>query len=357
MPRFLGFPNNTTTALDLGSFTQTKVSCSGASGATSLTATGSFSPGNRLFIWQGRGGGNVGKYEDNRVLSYTSGTITLAHPLENTYTDSGNEQAQVLVVPEVTSVTGSYTVPAWDGDVGGIVVIACDYFNGVINGDSAGYLGGLGWNLNNYAGYAEGTAGVRLPLGSLPGSSNANNGNGGGSSNSGSGAGGGNGAAGTNGVYVVTGPGGLGGAAVGQADLTTGIFMGGGAGGSIGAQSLPGGNGGGVAVIYARKFGSSTAVSLKGGNGGNHTIATGSGGSGGAGGSLWMVSQDYSLVSSANFSVAGGTGGTGSGSPSTSGVSGAVGRIRVIGCSGTTISGASQQTGGFSFCGSFVGIL
>lgn len=355
MPRFLGFPKSTGSALALGSFTQTKVSCSGTSGSTSLTATGSFSTGDRLFIWQSRGGSNVGKYEDNRVASYTTGTITLVHPLENTYTDSGSEQAQVLIVPESSTVTGSYTIPAWNGNVGGITVIACDYFNGTINGDAAGYLGGLGWNLNNYAGYGEGTVGARL--GSVPGSTNANNGNGGGSSNSGCGAGGGNGAAGTNGIYVVTGPAGIGGVEVGQADLSTGIFMGGGAGGSIGAQSLPGGNGGGVAVIYARKFGSSTAISLKGGNGQNHTIAAGSGGSGGAGGSMLLIGVDYSQITASNLSVSGGTGGTSSGSPSTAGVSGAVGRIRVVGCRGTTISGASQQTGGQSFCGSFVGIL
>ena len=240
--RFLGLGNGSDGVIALGSYTPLKYTCSGSSGTSSLTATGTFAAGDRLFIHQSRGTG-VGYYEDNRVASYTTGTITLVHPLEHTYTDSGNSQAQVLVVKEASSVTGSITVPAWDGDKGGLFVIACNgVFNGIVNANELGFrFGRAGQNPNggssdNIDGeQGEGTAGA----GGTRGADGAN-GNGGGAgdhstiSNEGGngGAGGGHASAGDPGL-VQRGTAGTGGTAVGQAAITSLYFGGGGGGGGF----------------------------------------------------------------------------------------------------------------------------
>ena len=174
MARFLGIGSGSSGIIALGSYTPVNVTCSGTSGATSLSATGSFSAGDRLFIHQTRGT-SAGVYEDNRVASYSTGTITLVHPLENTYTDSGASQAQVVVVKEASSVTGSYTIPAWDGDTGGLFVMACSgTFAGTVDATEKGFRGGAGQSSNS--GYqGEGSGGA----GSVAATANGNGGGGG----------------------------------------------------------------------------------------------------------------------------------------------------------------------------------
>lgn len=350
--RFLGLGNGSSGIVDLSSYTPIVSSCSGTSGSTSLTATNaSFSAGQRVFIHQSRGGANVGLGEDNTIESYVAGTITLVHPLERDYTDSGAEQAQVVVVPQASKVTGSITVPAWDGDVGGLFVIACNGdFDGTIDANGKGYIGGLGYNLGAFAGYGEGTVGPRRAT--VPGVSNAANGNGGGASNFGVGSSGGHATVGNQGTLEGGSSLGVVGAAVGSANMSAGIFPGGGAAGSWGAESLEGGDGGGIIIVYARKITSSASITANGSNGQNHVISSGAGASGGAGGSILIKSVNSDV--SGTITATGGTGGTGSGTGSDNpGVAGANGRIRIESCSvsGETDPVASKSTGGHSYCG------
>lgn len=358
MSRFLGLGNGADGVLNLSSYTQLKYSCSGSSGSTTLSATGSFSAGDRLFIHQTRGSG-VGAYEDNRVVSYTTGTITLAYPLSNTYTNSGSSQAQVLVVKEVSVASGSITLPTWNGDVGGLFVVACTgTVSGTISGSGRGFAGGAA--RNEYAYYGEGSSGA-----SALSSTGARNGNGGGAGHHDgissnlhvSGAGGGNGSAGENsqGSYQTTG--GLGGSAVGSANLAT-LFLGGGGGGAAGKPDVvsstggAGARGGGIVVIYAKKITATIAVNgATGGSGVGQGDPDASGGGGGAGGSILLKCVE----TSSSLSASGGSGGGGI----ASGGDGGVGRIRIESCS-TSASAtptASLDTGGHSYCGSGAFIL
>lgn len=285
MSRYLGLGEGSDSTVNLSSYTQIVASCSGSSGSTSLTATNaSFSAGQRIFIHQSRGTG-AGAYEDNKILSYVAGTITFVHPLENDYTDSGASQAQVVVVPQATDVTGSFTVDAWDGDTGGLFVIACTgTFSGTINANGKGFRGASGVSQNTHGKNAEGSVGA--------GGSGVNtaNGNGGGGGDGasvgvggpiGGGAGGGYGTAGEDGGGSGGGTGGSGGLQVGSTDMTSTIFLGGG-GGSAGAgnnsTSLDGGDGGGIIVVYANNITSSASLTADGENGGG-------GGSGSSAGS------------------------------------------------------------------------
>lgn len=369
MARFLGFGNGSDGVVNLSSYTPLKYSCSGSSGSYSLSTTGSFSAGQRLFIIQSRGTG-VGGYEDNRVASYTAGTVTLVHPLERTYTDSGASQAQVLIVKEASAVTGSITVPAWDGNVGGSLVIACNgVFSGTINGNGKGYRAdAAATGANDSGDQGEGTAGPQGTQSKLP---NGNGGGGGegysGSSRAGGGGGGGHANAGVNGRQGLSGDlqteGGLGGYAVGSASMDSGIFLGGAGGGGgcsyvgDGETAGKGGNGGAIVVIYAKKITSSTNITVNGQDGTQPTRDGLGGGGGGAGGSILIkaVNADVSGTITAN----GGARGEGSGAGPIPGGAGSVGRIRIESCSltGSTSPLASTSTGGHSYCGNISAIL
>lgn len=356
MARFLGFSNGSA-PLDLSTYTPIKATCSGTAGATSLTATGSFVAGQRIFICQMRGTG-AGQYEDNYVGSYTSGTITTVLPLEYDYGDSGANQAQVVVVPEASSVTGTLTVPAWDGDVGGLSVIACSgTFSGIIDVSGKGFRGGAGragaGNVFAYCG--EGTGGA-----SAINASEAANGNGAGSSKAGSnvnhgngGAGGGNGAAGVQGGNYSDAPLGAGGLEVGDVAIST-IFMGGGGSGGVNNSGSPvtnGANGGGIIVVYAQSI-SATASLLANGASASGAVNNGYAcGGGGAGGTILLRTSDISIGTDL-IQAAAGIGGKGD--TLKLGGNGSVGRIRVEACSasGTTSPTASSVVGGHDFCSS-----
>ena len=80
--------------------------CSGTSGSTSLTlaSAGSFSNQDLVIIHQTRGTG-VGNWELNQVASGAgTTTLTLTNDLTNTYTNSGNSKAQILTMPQYSSV-------------------------------------------------------------------------------------------------------------------------------------------------------------------------------------------------------------------------------------------------------------
>lgn len=364
MARFLGIGNGQDGVIALGSYTQIKASCSGSSGATSLSATGSFSAGQRLFICQMRGTG-VGAYEDNQVASYVAGTITLVHPLQNTYTDSGASQAQVVVVPQASSVTGSFTLADWDGDVGGLFVIACSgVFSGTITATGAGYIGGASvLGVVGGAGQAgKQGEGSTASGGTQSTSANTDGGGGGGvgADGGGGGGGGGYGASGSNGE-AGQGTGGTGGTALGQAEITS-LFMGGGGGSGAGESndnegphtSGAGGNGGGIIVVYSNNISSSASLVANGDNGGNfsgHTGIDSSGtGGGGAGGSILIKGTTVDV--SGTVTASGGTAISNAFSGGAGG-DGAVGRIRIEGCSitGSTTPSASESEGGHSWCG------
>lgn len=358
MARFLGLGPGTDGTIDLGSYTQTWVTCSGTDGVSSLTATGTFSAGDRLFITQSRGGVNTGKYEDNRVLSYTAGTITLVHPLENDYTDSGDEQAQCTVVKEASSVTGSYTVPAWDGDVGGGFVMACNgTFDGIIDGKGKGFRGGargFSFGENTYGQQGESISGTGAQNTLSP-----NDGGGGGGYirdgiNS-EGTGGGGASYGTlgesGGNYIGPDLGGSPGGLYGNEALTL-LFMGsGGGGGGMGdadpVTSLGAGQpGGAFFVIYANKIGSSASIDIDGVDGTDSNLDQGGGGAGSGGSGLV---KSVSINPSATFTAKGGARGGGS----SNGGAGGDGRIRFEACSAgpTTDPVASESTGGHTYCG------
>lgn len=321
-------------------------SCTGNLGELTLTATNaSFQAGQLILIHQSRGA-TAGRWELNKISNYSTGTITLTDPLQHTYIDSSAYQAQVRVIPQYNNVTINsgitYTVKAWDGNVGGIMAFAA---KGVVQGVSSsvislaggagasgtsgnpaggtggGFRGGMADAVNN-DGSGQGIQGEGT-LGAGTNSGNAN-GNGGGAARGTAdapGAGGGNGTAGTG----VSAPGGSasGGSAVGNAALTR-MFFGGGAGGAtdnVGNNVGGGGAGGGILLILTPSLDlTNLSISLNGGNGGG----TKHGGGGGAGGSaLFKV---INATFGTNKITA--TGGTNSAS-SRPGGAGGVGRVHV----------------------------
>src|SRR3990167_8995569 len=129
MAQFLGFGSGGDGAATLsGTQAPVDASCSGSSGATSLSATNASFAANQLILVAQMRGTGVGGWEVNKIASYAAGTITTVLPLVNTYTDSGDSQAQVIVLPQYSSVTisGTFAVKAWDGNVGGIGCFLCN---------------------------------------------------------------------------------------------------------------------------------------------------------------------------------------------------------------------------------------
>lgn len=364
MAQFITWGSGADGAVSLsGTFSPTDASCSGSSGSFSLSATNaSFASGQLVFIHQTRGT-SAGAWEWNFISSYSSGTITLRHPLANTYTDSGASQAQVIVVPQYSRVTvsGGLASKRWltTHEVGGIIpIIASDSITitGSVTTAENGYDQGIeAFGFNGQQG--EGTAGAEGTV------STAANGSGAGggvkhATSAGGGGGGGHATAGSNGG-AGSGGAGTGGEAAGNSALTTMVFGGGGgAGGSGTTASNFGGSGapgGGIILLFAPKVTVSGTVSCNGGAGqdgtnGSGGASTGGGGGGGAGGSIFVKAITASIgtnlltVNSGANGISLGAGGAGG--------AGAVGRIRVESCSLTgSATNATYSTGGHSFCG------
>lgn len=325
--------------------TLTKDSCSGTATSTTLTTAGStFANGDVLLIHQTRGTG-VGQWEINRVSSGGgTATLTLQVALNYTYTDSGASQAQATKIPMYSNVTvesGTWTVPAWDGNTGGILVFASNgttTVTGTISGSGKGHVGGSANIVNNGSGYqGEGTGGSSA----LSTSANGNSG-GGGQGNTGSGgqpagAGGGNGAAGTSATVAV------GGSAVGSSDLITLCLGGAGGGGATnssgtdGERGGAGGSGGSAIFIFSKYITISGSIVANGNNGSNTGGIHSGGGGGGAGGSSLVVCQTASLGSSLITASAGAGGSGGAG-----GAAGGTGRIAVH--HSATVTGTTSPT-------------
>jgi hypothetical protein len=372
MPRFLGMGNGASGTWTPGTTTHAPIdaSCSGTAGSNSLSATNaSFATGQRIFIFQARGTG-VGLHEDNVIASYSTGTITTLYPLENTYTDSGASQAQVIVCPNYSgaNIAGTLTGKAWDGDKGGLMPIITNgvvTISGTLNLSGKGYRGGAGYatgqtgqNLSNVQGYCgEGTTAA-----STQGAANAANGNGAGAGGAGTdgnhasgGSGGSNGTIGTSGEYSGGTPGAPG-AVVGDATDAK-IFMGGGGGGGTkhGANTTKAGAAGaGALVIYTRKLVITGTVNLKGADaeqGVNGDITDWAFGGGGAGG--FVLIRAMEVVGADKILLSGGLGGVKYYSR-VNGGNGGQGRAIIKACICSTQPTGSAVTlnkGGHSYCG------
>jgi len=314
--------------------TLTKDSCSGSSSSTTLTTAGStFANGDVLLIHQSRGTG-VGQWEINKV---TSGggttTLTLQTALQYTYTDSGASQAQAIKIPQYSSVTvqsGSWTVPTWDGNTGGIIPIACSgtfTVTGTIAANAKGYVGPPAISSANVHTSAQGEGDV----GAGGNFSVAANGTGGGGSffsNDGvPAAGGGHATVGGDG-FGGSQPSIHGGVASDSADLLNMVFGGAGGDGNTRADagtSGKGGNSGGIVLLMVSNLSVAGGITVAGENGGNDGNGTQGGGGAGSGGSI-LVACATATLGSGLLVGTGGTGGTGNNG---SGGNGGTGRISI----------------------------
>jgi hypothetical protein len=341
--------------------TLTKDSCSGTSSSTTLTTSGStFANGDLLLIHQTRGTG-VGQWEINKVSSGGGTTsLTLQTALQYTYTDSGSSQAQAIKIPQYTDVTvqsGTWTIPAWDGNTGGILVFGATgtvTVTGDITGTGTAGVNGANTSPSNGGGFVGGiskaspsTQAVQGEGSAAAGSASTSaNGNGGGGAYSGDGiaggGGGGNGVAGSNGTDQASATvKGTGGSTSGAADLTTMTFGGAGGGGASNgdADSGSGGNGGGILVIFGATISVSGTINVGGGNGGTtgSSSADNTGGGAGAGGSI-LIGCDTATLGTTKLLASGGTGGVGF----RSGGDGGAGRIAVH--HNDTVTGTTTPT-------------
>lgn len=291
--------------------------CTGTSGTKSLSATNvSFAAGQKVLIHQTQGTG-AGTKQENKIASYTAGTITLEDNLNADYTTG----AQVRVVKQYTDVTiqsgKTYSAKAWNGTVGGILAFLANgtiTATGIIsasgNAGTAGSGGGAGGTGKGFRGGAGAAAAVTATQGEgLTGTgttSYAANGIGGGGGSTAAGAptlasggGGGYGTAGTSGTASAGGNPGAGGSTSGSADLTT-MQLGGGGGGSAGRNGSGGlitggggGGGGGIIFIAGTTVTVTGSITASGGAGG--VDANGYAGGGGAGGSVLIKAQTATL--------------------------------------------------------------
>lgn len=330
----------------------TDSSATGTLDSYSLTATNaSFAAGQVILIIQMQGTG-AGTWQRTKIASYTAGTITTEDQLNFSYNStSGNNKAQVLVMPQYTSVTVNsgitWGAKAWNGTVGGILAFLCNGVftnNGTVTAASRGFRGGIkfqsgtgGQNIAQQYGYTgEGTGGASFKA------SNRNpNGNGAGASGAGtdgnhscSGSGGENAGGATEANSQNGGLGGIKGEVVGSADLTTMCLGGGGSGKSshgtstIGTDGAPGG---GILVFFTTTLTNNGTISANGGTAANATDR-GAGG-GGAGGSILMRVQTATL---GTMTAIGGNGGGGNVPPSGNGGAGRIHIDYLTSYSGTT---------------------
>jgi hypothetical protein len=297
---------------------------------TMVTSGATFSNGDILLLHQSRGTG-AGQWEINRIVS-GGGTpnLTLQAQLKYTYTDDGgNSQAQATKIPQYVNATvsaGTWSIPTWNGNTGGILVIAVKgtlTITGTISASSLGYLPGLGDIGSTGVQSGEGTQGPVLVWPNAPthtGGSGGGKGYGGG--------GGGNGGAGGNGTGSYE-PG-IGGDSVGSTDLVTILFGGGGgSGASANEYDGDGGYGGGIVIIFAKTIATITGAINSIGSAGETSppVPHGTGGGGGAGGSVLIVCQTATLGTN-KITATGGAAGGGANADDYGGAGG-TGRIAV----------------------------
>ncbi len=145
----------------------------------SVNDSSSFSAGDLVLVIQMQSAtdpSNVGNYEFHRVVSVSSGQLTLDSGLTFDYTtgtfnSTSAEASQVIRVPEYNNLTvedgASVVAPAWDGQVGGIVVFKVAnnltfIGTGQVNVHAKGYRGGScnGCGNNAWGQQGEGITGL-----------------------------------------------------------------------------------------------------------------------------------------------------------------------------------------------------
>lgn len=334
----------------------------GVEAITSLTSSGqadvivadgsTFSAGDWVLIIQMQGTG-AGNYEQAKIASISTNTLTMEATLTNTYQSTN---AQVVKMAQYHSVTinsgGVWTASSWDGTTGGVLAAMCRGnltvdSGGSIEVDAKGFRGGAAVTAANTRGNSgEGTGGDSVlasfdangnggggGIQHVAGEYNANGGSGGGHSSEGS--------AGTRGES--------GGTTSGSANLSTMTF--GGAAGSGGSRtnnvggeySGKGGRGGGIIfLIVGGNISISDNVSASGGDGDDAPLPNsdqrGGAGGAGAGGSIRFVSEGTIALNSTNVAAPAGTGGT-SFATHRDGYDGSAGRIATL--AGATVTGTS----------------
>ncbi len=265
-----------------------------------------FNSGSHIMIHQTVGGDGTtgGTWELNQVQSVNGSTLHLIKPLAHNFVSGGTAKAQVVLAASfgnVEIVNGGTLKPssplAEDGSMGGIVYVRANKVmvksGGKVIADAMGFQPTAGGN------YAPGSSECGL---GVPGNSQQNCGGGaGGSLQCANAGGGGNKAAGANGkTYGNCAGEAEGGAAKGDANLSTLQF-----GGAGGTRHHLGGIGGGIVVIGAQ----SVIVQEGGSITANGAAAIGGGSGGGAGGTIALMADFHQL--DGEVKAQGGAGGTG----------------------------------------------
>jgi parallel beta-helix repeat protein len=265
----------------------------------------------------------TGYYEIHKISSIRTNEIVLERSLSNDFDATGNIKHQAVKIPNYQNVTvdGTLTCPAWDGQIGGILIFRA---NGTVNVNTGGVITATGKGYRGPDRQIDNNNGIQgesiLGLGSQTKAANANGGAGGNHAYDGGG-GGGYGTAGQNGNN--NSPGGI---AIGDSLMNRLYF--GGAGGTGGdndnnnATNPNGGFGGGIIAIYAHTMDARNIQN-------NGTAGKPSGGSndggagGGAGGSVLINTINLTIDT---LFVNGGHGYKGT---SYHGGNGGLGRIRL----------------------------
>jgi Cys-rich repeat protein len=298
-----------------------------------LAAPAGFRVGQTILIHQTQGA-DAGAWELNFIVALAANTATLLTPLKISYSNAGVNRAQAVVVPQYTSVTiggaGTLTAPAWNGSVGGILALQA---TGTVTVGGTVTMTARGFRGSSHGCTRRCATGVTGESASGPGGvSRSNNGAGGGAGTGGQdcgmGGGGGHGtvgAGGPGGINCYGGcgscpQGGLGGAAIGGADLNGSIFFGGaggsGGGDEDGAYPGGGGNGGGIIVLLAARI-DVTGTIESGGTSGGGGVSSGcgggcgmGGGGGGAGGAVRLVATTLANLGASRVTAGGAGGGS-----------------------------------------------
>jgi hypothetical protein len=351
-----------------GTFPTTATSAQGLQGTTAVTVGSSvgFAVGDLVLLHQTRGAG-AGTWELGSIAAVTPATLTLALPLQSSYSNIAPNVAQAVRVAQYTNVTIAapriITAMPWNGQTGGIIAFFANgtvNITGTLHADGAGYRGGAGDGGRNacpgtpnagWQGESSTGAGLR--------SSVANGAGGGGGQatatfccsqcpatpgTTGDSGGGGGGYGTPGGMGQGSTPPGQGGGSVGPADLSA-IFFGGGGGGGAGnctASSPAGAAGGGAIYIAAAVLNAPTGavISARGASAGiNGPDNWEGGGGGGAGGALVISARAATL----GTAVLDATGGNGSVQCAGAAGNGGVGRVRVA-CG--TLNGATCPASG-----------
>jgi hypothetical protein len=295
---------------------------------------------------------SAGKFEFNIICDFAGNDVILERMMQTTYDAASGLQLIPVRVYANVAVTGTVSAPAWDGNLGGVVVIAAPSgwvrLNANIDVNGRGFRGGTRQDMvsgctcangaTQYTSYFYGTANWRgahkgegiavINAGMEAGKGKQTNGGGGGNDHNSGGAGGANygiGGAGGNasasscffGAYCRGLNPGIGGIGLGgyYSNAEGRLFLGGGGGaGHYGNASIGGGSpggdgerGGGIVVIWADSInGNGFSINANGNNVAPISAADGGGG-GGAGGVVVLDARAFSAAA-LNVNARGGDG-------------------------------------------------